>query len=348
MTFPKTLALLCLMGSFAAHAETDTYQLSGFQINWDNDLWARGHTDRWYTNGIRATWAFETAPSSPLSKSYRDWSKWLMWDGVDPSMSYTVGQSMYTPSNITIAAPQPNDRPWGAYLYYGMTAHAYEPSGDKNEFRVTELKMGITGKNALGENAQSAVHKLISSSHPEGWDNQLKERLGVQLTHARVYRFLDLPSNDYVGAQLGWGVATGTLRTHGNVNAAAVVGNLKGKNAPLLVGNEGDYVVQDFNNREQFKYPFAFVAASLTGVVSNYFIDGETPYGRSNIKRKAGYTVFQWGVSLPLSEWIGPGFPRLVYAQSTRSPEFSSPLLSNRKEGWQRWGTLTAYWDIGN
>ena len=32
---------------------SDKNKLAGSQINWDNDAWVFGHTDRWYTNDLR-------------------------------------------------------------------------------------------------------------------------------------------------------------------------------------------------------------------------------------------------------------------------------------------------------
>jgi lipid A 3-O-deacylase len=345
--FISGLALLLVsLGPIQAVAEDDT--LSGFQLSWDNDLWAGANQDRWYTNGIRFTWALKERPEGAVTALARDSGRWFLWDGVKPSISYSFGQLMYTPADIGVATPQPNDRPWGAYLFGSVTAYGYEPGTDGNEFRATELKVGLTGRSAAGKPVQSFVHRATSSAPPKGWDLQLKERLGVQLSHSQVYRIRDLPKHEYVGAQVGVGGTVGTLRTLGNVNAALVVGNLAGKNTPLMVGNEGDYVVQDLNAREQFKQPYGFVAVSLTGIVSNYFIDGATPYGRPQIKPKAGYSVVQWGVSLPLRYWLhDSSWPRVVYTQSTRSPEFSSPVLG-KKESWQQWGTLTAIWDFND
>jgi lipid A 3-O-deacylase len=323
---------------------TTAEEVAGWQLHWDNDILAKGRTDRWYTNGLRLSWTFNAPPTSDLSKLCLDGSRWFLWDDKIPTLGYSVGQSMYTPSDVSQAAPQVNDRPWGAYLFFGVTAHAYKTDSGGSEFRATELKVGTTGRYALGEQVQSLIHRMTSSAEPQGWDQQLRARPGVQLSHARVYRIGDQLSRDYFGFQSGWGLATGTLRTYGNFNVAMSIGDLSGRNSPLLVGNEGDFVAQDFNNRPQFEKPFAFVAANITGVAHNYFLDGDTPYGKANIERKNFYTMLQWGVSIPLQKWIGKKWPRLVYSQSSRSSEFRSQTL-NKDEQRQRWGTFSFQWD---
>lgn len=327
--------------AIAASSDGD---LAGFQLNLDNDVFARPNTDRWYTNGIRASWTYKGSPSNVLSQSLRRGSEWFLWDGVTPTLTYSAGQTMYTPRDITRSDPQAEDRPWGALLFGSVTAHAYSPDARRSEFRATEIKFGITGEGALGEPVQAGIHRLTQSARPQGWDQQLRSRLGIQLSHARVRRLRDLATDKWLGVQWGWGVGAGSLRVHGNLNAALLIGDLSGPDAPLLIGNEGDFVVQDFSNRDQFRNIYVFLAGNVTGVAYNYFLEGPTAYGRSNIEPRRSYAMVTTGFSLPTQRWLGKGWPRIVYAQTTRSPEFSSPTLG-RAETRQRWGTLTLNWD---
>ena len=336
----KRILSICILIACSLAQAND--EVAGWQVAWDNDVWAKGKTDRWYTNGLRLTWTYNKPPQNELSRLFLRGSEWFLWEEPTPTLSYSIGQAMYTPRDIRLPVPPIDDRPWGAFLYFGVTAHAYK--GD--EFRATELKMGVTGKYALGEQAQKLVHRITSSAVPQGWDQQLKARLGVQLTHARVYRIGDTVANDKVAVQLGWGAGVGTLRARANIDAAIVVGSLGGRNSPLLIGNEGDFIAQDFNNRPQFREPFVFLAGNVTGVVYNYFLEGSTPYGRATIEPKRTYTVLTFGASLPLQRWLGSDWPRLVYSQSVRSAEFVSSTNASREELRQRWGTLALHWDL--
>ena len=339
----RILLVICgLATSHACNASSADGEIAGWQVSWDNDVWGKANTDRWYTNGLRLTWTYNKPPTSAVSRGLLEGSKWLLWDGAEPTLSYSLGQTMYTPRDITRSDPQPADRPWGGFLFSSITAHAYRV----DEFRATEIKYGVVGRYALAEHAQKFVHKYITkSSPPMGWDQQLKSRPGLQLSHTRVHRLGDLLANDRVGFQFGWGVATGTLRTHANLSVAAMVGDLSGKNAPVLVGNEGDFVVQDFNNRPQFSKLFAYFAASVTAVAHNHFLDGKTPYGYSDVERKKSYTMVTGGISIPLQKWINESWPRLVYSQTSRSAEFSSPSIG-QDERRQHWGNLALHWDL--
>ncbi|MCW5637092.1 MAG: lipid A deacylase LpxR family protein [Rubrivivax sp.] len=335
-------AALALAAAVFAASTAHADDFAGKQISWDNDLWAKGRTDRWYTNGLRMTWTYDTEPRLEPTRRFREASRWLLWEGARPSLGYGIGQAMYTPRDIERSDPQFADRPWGAFLYASLSAHAENPSDSRDEFRATEVKYGIAGRYAMGEPLQKLVHQVVDSPEPRGWDQQVRTRIGLQLTHARVYRIGDRPLNDMLGLQVGFGGAVGTLRTHANLNAALMFGDLKGSNAPLMIGNEGDFVAQDFAKRAQYSRPFAFVAVNGTAVAYNYFIEGRTPYGRSAIEAKRSYTMVVAGVSLPLQR-LWACLPRLVYTQTSRSSEFRN--RDGGKEARQRWGTFTLNWD---
>ena len=336
--------LVCLLAAASPCLAADD-DVAGWQLHWDNDVWAKGSTDRWYTNGIRLGWAYNKRPDNELAKLFIEGSRWLQWNDGDYHLAYSVGQTMYTPQNIALARPQPDDRPWGAFLYFGASTNASRKKPGSEEFRSTELKLGTTGPHALGEQFQEFVHKVGSAQIPQGWHQQLRARPGIQLSHTRVYMPNDHGGRDYFGFQYGWGVAAGTLRNHANINGALLVGNLRGTATPMPMSNEGDFVTADFNNRALFKRLFAYAAVNVTGVASNYFIEGSTPYGRSRLEAKRSYTVVQAGVSIPLQCWFGKRWPRLVYAQSTRSPEFRNSV-TGREGARQRWGTFSFNWDI--
>ena len=268
-----------------------------------------------------------------------------------PTLTYTLGQTMYTPKDITQAAPQPNDRPWAAFLYVGITGSHNDGNGS---FSTADLKLGYAGQGAQGELTQQTVHRLIGSPQPMGWANQIEPRLGVQLSYAKVKLLEQDLLKDRVGLQFGWGGAAGTLRTYANANATIVVGDLGSfgghRAPPVLIANEGDFVVQDFGNLAIYKRPFAYLSVGANLVAYNHFISGTTPYGTSNLKHLPLVAVAQAGVSLPLDTWFNPHLgrrylPRLVFALNARSSEFEV-IGSNTPGGVQRWGSFTLNWDF--
>src|SRR3546814_665829 len=74
-----------------------------------------------------------------------------------------------------------------------------------------QLSLGVVGPAALGEQAQKAVHKVIDSPEPQGWDHQLSNEPAVLLNLERrwvvpsepVYGDLRADVSPHVGAALG-------------------------------------------------------------------------------------------------------------------------------------------------
>ena len=89
---------------------------NNFQVRLENDLW--GDSDRHYTHGTRL--------------QYTDHKQ--QYDIV-----YAGGQYIYTPSDISTPEFQPDDRPYGAWLYLGI---GYNKSSAYQQDYV-ELQVGI-------------------------------------------------------------------------------------------------------------------------------------------------------------------------------------------------------------
>lgn len=95
-----------------------------------------------------------------------------------PNGSVTVAQEIYTPRHNT-AQPVPGDRPYGAWLYGGLSLW--------NPHRVrldsVALRLGVTGESALGEQLQNGVHRLLHNRLESGWSHQLPTRLAAALSY---------------------------------------------------------------------------------------------------------------------------------------------------------------------
>lgn len=165
---------------------------------WENDL---PGTDEHYTNGLRYTRAISAPPLWVHRMRHNPFWKALAFGAKPCRVSgetgchhvrtgFVFGQNMYTPQNITTRAPQPQDRPYGAALYYGRT---FELSEGRWQHEL-EYDLGLTGPLALGESVQVGWHDLFNFSVPSGWHNQLRSgplvqaivRSHVQLTEVEL------------------------------------------------------------------------------------------------------------------------------------------------------------------
>lgn len=138
-------------------------------LSFENDL-IGGGSDENYTNGVRLTYFDIETPMPPIIDELADAVPTFDINQTT-STFFTIGQSLFTPQDIKIAANQPNDRPWAAYLY-GSVGLA---TVTKNHLDELEFTAGVVGPLALGEQTQKFIHNRISDSPiPKGWDNQIK------------------------------------------------------------------------------------------------------------------------------------------------------------------------------
>ena len=138
---------------------------SEFQLFIENDVLAR--TDRYYTNGIKfgGGMGFDPLqlPAAELLERFGPQA------GGKVHLGLFLGHNTYTPRSITIAQPQPLDRPWAAWLYLGGVAQRARD----NRLDTVELDLGLVGPSALGREIQSRWHRLIGSPQPQGWHHQI-------------------------------------------------------------------------------------------------------------------------------------------------------------------------------
>lgn len=162
------------------------------EIDWigvtlDNDLFVG--SDNGYTNGLYVS-AFDVGQLSsddiPTSDIWILPLRWTLPDhGVVSAVNgYTFGQTMSTPSDITIAVPDETELPYSALLAF---TNSYVIVTNDYADRVSTT-LGIVGPSAFGAESQKTVHKIIGSDEPKGWDTQLKDELVFLLSRARVRR----------------------------------------------------------------------------------------------------------------------------------------------------------------
>jgi hypothetical protein len=176
-------------------------------LRWENDTF--GGDDRFYTNGVGLGLS-HTGPSwaDPLFDL-------LPWRESRRTVSYTLGQAMFTPEDIDRPIPDPTDRPYAGVLALAVGLDADEP----NRYDGLRLILGVVGPASGAEDVQKQVHRIIGSGIPQGWDSQLHNEplLNLNYEHRRRFRLL--------GTSEGWSteaipiasVALGNMVTQGQL-----------------------------------------------------------------------------------------------------------------------------------
>lgn len=234
-------------------------------------------------------------------------------------MSFALGQSIYTPEDISNPDPIPDDRPYAGWLYASLGLMA----GNGGGLGTLGLSLGLVGPSAGGEQVQKWVHDLIQSPDPLGWDNQLQDEFTLQLSGWRLWRSVlaghpddpgDGPGADlftHAGAELG------NAFVYGAAGAAFRVGNRVPDDygppriRPAFPGSE--FFVP---SRGLAWYFFAGFEGRL--VLHNIFLDGNTFKESQSVDRNPWVGDVQAGVALTLGRLRG------AFTYVIRSKEFST------------------------
>lgn len=285
-----------------------------FQLYVENDMWSG--TDRYYTNGIKFGFGTDAgtladllnAPSESLLRRLTDGSGCVQ-------LGLFFGQNMYTPRRITVAGPQPADRPWAAWLYVGGVAQRVE----ERKLQTVELDVGVVGPAALGRQVQTQWHQLIGVDEPLGWANQIPNQPGVLVAFVEKvkYRTGNFEVVPHFGGSLG------------NVMTLARAGGIVrwGRNmtgfGPDTIEPGGAMLqatrVRSGEGGKSGLEWYVFAGADARAVAYNIFLDGPWFRTSPNVERRP--LVYDWtaGVSVRVST------VRLSLTRVHRSEEFTTP-----------------------
>jgi len=147
-------------------------------------------SDRNYTNGFQIDYLSAARGPGSLAAALLGWLPGN--DGGDTRWGWQLGQQIYTPRNTDATELLPDQRPYAAWLYGGLSA-IYSTD---NHIDSWSLSVGTVGPDALGEEIQNGVHDLINSDNSRGWDNQIDNEIGYSLIVERKWRALELMSSE--------------------------------------------------------------------------------------------------------------------------------------------------------
>jgi hypothetical protein len=145
-----------------------------FSLTEENDTFAPSSSDRRYTQGLELMWLDNVN---------------LRSNGRSVRMGYGLRNLIYTPADISISEPQPDDRPWAGITAGTVTRWVESKKGVFNRF---DVMVGVAGEASGSDFIQTEFHKVIDSQEPMGWDNQIPSEFVLNCTFQEwrpIWRF---------------------------------------------------------------------------------------------------------------------------------------------------------------
>jgi len=286
-----------------------------FSIQLENDLWGSG-TDRHYTHGTRILYM----PKSEAPQWVKDWLRRVPFFGQQKEtfLEFSLGQNLFTPDDIEREQLIEDDQPFAGWLYGSVAALSMIKS--KKNYRIgnsLELTVGVVGPSAGGEDVQRAVHRIVDTRTPRGWDNQLKDEPGVILTYSRLWEYFFRQKSWWSQVSLAphTAYALGNIYTYLGTGVMLRVGhNLRSDFSPPTI-SPGFPGTTYFRRSEAVSW---YVYAGIEGraVARNIFLDGNTFRDSHSVDKNLVVADVQVGIAFRFKNI------RLSFSNVFRSKEF--------------------------
>lgn len=318
----------------AQSCEYETHRIASVQA--ENDLFGSGE-DRHYTHGSRA--------SLVLGGGVPDFLRGLsaitpaFGEGNRMQVTAAIGQSIFTPDDISVSTLQRGDRPYAGWTYAaaGIVAFHQECGGDATRIDTLDLALGVVGPASQADTVQRTWHEWIGSPEPQGWQHQLDDEPGLVLTYERrlprrvdIEWFEDrLPFDLEADATPHFGFSLGNIFTHANAGATVRIGT-------DLSTTDGVPRIRPSSPGSAYFEPSpdvdwqAFAGFDLRAVARNIFLDGNSFRKSHRVEKEIFVADFQVGASVTV------GRVRVSFTNIFRSREFGG------QAGWDEFGSLSA------
>ncbi len=316
---PMRALLVLLLSVSGAHPEEVPLLGQAISIALENDLVI--NTDRHYTHGSKLTYVGAEAKPDPDPKGIRQrLARWLPEMGMKPVAFRTglaLGQNIYTPTDVAVSGLQPNDRPYAGYLYGSVFLQQRGRFYDVDILDDWRFDLGLIGPPALGEEAQSSIHRWRNLDLAFGWGHQLSTEPTMAFKFQRQWKTNLLPDDDW---RLEW-IPTAGISLGAPLTYLAIGSQFRfGLHPPLGFGHTAIDSLGHYSGGDSAS---AFGAHLFTGVEVravgwNSTLDGTLFRSSHHVHRKPLVGDAMMGFA------ITHGRMEISYAQIFRSKEFAS------------------------
>jgi lipid A 3-O-deacylase len=333
-SFIQWVSFCLLLITTPVWADKDQREEWTLNLYVENDLFSE--TDQDYTSGVRLSWVSPDLSDYVDNDELPEWIKRVnrrltffhkSHEGLKRNVIISLGQQIYTPQNLNQTELIKDDRPYAAWLFLGF---GFQTRAE-NQLDTLEVRLGVVGPGAFGQETQDFIHDLRGFDKFLGWNNQLHNEPGFVAVweHKRKRSWRNDNSRfgfDTVGHA---GVTLGNVGAHLNAGAEFRVGwaipDDFGTSA-IRPGGENSTPDSVWDPRVELDRRWglhAFAGFDVRLVGYDIFLDGNSFRDSHSIAKESVVADAAVGLS-----FIYQG-AKISYAQIFRSKEFSGQASSH-------------------
>lgn len=242
----------------------------------------------------------------------------------DLYISFSFDNQIFTPTDILNYNLIPNDRPYASWTYFQYTLH----KASEDQLRSLSLKLGLIGPSSGGDFFQKNYHRLMGFNEVNGWNNQLKDEVGLNLKYVQKWRF-ELKNSKNVEST----IIPFTSAEFGNIaiNAKAGITSRFGWNTSKDFGISSidlgaDPSILAYSQKRSSKswgFSFNFTLAT-SAIIRDIFLDGNSYQNSHSVEKEFLVGHLGYGFTLRYKDFT------LDFMETASSKQFGLEKHSHR------------------
>lgn len=281
----------------------------------ENDFF--GQTDRDYTSGTLLALRYPKLESHNDDGCTQGWlrtvaramNRWPSERLPERDFVFAIAQQLYTPAEYRASTLVLKERPYAAWLFGRWAIHA----NDSRRSQTISIDLGLVGPAARGESSQNFFHTLEGYPRFQGWNNQLRNEVGLQIS--AQWREL-LVRSDHSRLIGHYGVGLGTIETYLNTGLQWKFGSRLADHHSLPSSLRPASPVRASPLTQAARSVQWFLGFDARAVAHNMFLDGNTFASSHSVSRKPLVADLNAGVAW---SW---GAADLAYTHTFRTREY--------------------------
>ena len=292
--------ILISVSLYASDKSDKDWILDRVNIYFENDTFTQ--TDSGYTGGGRLS-ALYFIPQ----EDYFIYDLFFLDFGETNSyFTFAISNQIFTPNDISETQLIVDDRPYAGWSFLEAGIH----KSSTNNLRSLSLKVGVIGPASHSDDIQKGIHETIGSEYIDGWDNQLKNEVGVNLKYTHKWLHKTASIGDFEISVVPF-ISTEV----GNVaiNATAGASWRLGYNIPKDFGvssidigaDPGIPVYNEYENVKKSVWSFSFNLIAAGSVIGkDIFLDGNTFSDSHSVEKEDLVHYYGFGLTYRYKNFV--------------------------------------------